>query len=65
MSEITEDAQVFGVGRWVYCKQHMLPHTTGWCTVSPMDKLLLDATDREAAFAEARGKGLEIYGEAK
>jgi hypothetical protein len=59
----TEDAREFGVDRWVYCKWHLRPHTTGWCTASASGKILLDARDHDAAYAEARAKGLKIYGE--
>ena len=61
--EQTEDEKAFGKDRWVYCKQHLRPHGTGWCTVSPRDKILLDAKDREAAYAEFRSKGWDIFGE--
>jgi len=57
----TEDAKVFGPEAWVYCKQHLRPHSTGWCTVPLRDKTLLKAKDREDAYAEARDKGLMIY----
>jgi hypothetical protein len=63
MYEPDEDTKAFGEGRWVYCSSHMAPHTTGWCTVSPRDKTLLDARDREAAYAECRAKGFDLYGE--
>ena len=59
----TKDAETFGADRWVYCKSHVRPHTTGWCTVHVDDKVPLDATTREAAYAEARAKGFKIYGE--
>ena len=59
----TEDAKVFGPNAWVYCREHLRPHSTGWCTVFVRDKVLLDAKYEEAAYAEARAKGLKIYGE--
>lgn len=65
MADPDEDAKVFGEGRYVYCNQHMHPHTTGWCTVSPRNKTLLEATERDAAYAECRAKGFELYGETK
>ena len=63
MTERTEDEIKFGSGRYVYCKSHLRPHTTGWCTVNPEDKILLDATDRDGAYSEVRAKGWKIYGE--
>lgn len=60
---MTEDEITFGAERYVYCKQHMRPHGTGWCTVSPDNKVLLDATERDAAYEEARAKGFKIYEE--
>lgn len=61
MTDITDDERKFGRDRWVYCSQHVRPHTTGWCTVSVNDKVPLDAKDRETAFAEARSKGFRIF----
>lgn len=61
--EPTEDALVFGPAAWVYCTAHFRPHTTGWCTVPPRKKNLLDATDRDAAYAEVRARGWPIHGE--
>lgn len=58
-----EDARVFGVGAWVYCNQHMRPHLTGWCTVSPRNKTKLDATNDKAAYEECRLKRFELFGE--
>lgn len=60
MSE-KDDAKVFGVNAWVYCKSHMRPHTTGWCTVFPEDKIALSAKEQNAAYAECRAKGYELY----
>lgn len=61
MSEQTEDEKEFGADRWVYCKQHLRPHVTGWCTVSNKDKIALNAKTRDEAYAEARIRGLKIY----
>lgn len=36
MSETTEDTIL---GDWVYCRQHMAPHRSGWCTVDLRDKV--------------------------
>jgi len=51
------------MGEWVYCAQHLRPHSTGWCTVSVRDKTPLEAIDREAAYEECRRRGLRIEGE--
>jgi hypothetical protein len=50
------------LGAWCYCKAHVGPHSTGWCTVGVGDKIALNATDRDSAFAEVRDMGLPIYG---
>jgi len=57
---IKEDIQ-FGKDAWVYCNQHMRPHSTGWCTVSVRDKTLLDAASYESAVEECKARGLELY----
>lgn len=36
---MTDDERVFGAGAWVYCRQHMIAHQTGWCGVSVTEKL--------------------------
>jgi hypothetical protein len=51
------------MGEWVYCSQHVRPHTTGWCTVDPRNKTPLKATTYEDAKEEVRSMGLPIYGE--
>lgn len=30
---------VFGENAWIYCRQHMRPHLTGWCGVDVRDKV--------------------------
>jgi hypothetical protein len=65
MSQKEKDAEVFGENAWVYCQSHMRPHGTGWCSVPPSSKIKLDATEREAAYAECRAKGFDLYGETK
>ncbi len=57
---MTEDSKAFGGDRWVYCRQHMNPHTTGWCSVRLEDKVLLDATNMEDAIKECQGEGVCI-----
>ena len=59
--KVTEDAKKFGADVWVYCRQHLRPHQTGWCTVSVDQKVLLEATSAEAAYAECKQKGFHIY----
>jgi hypothetical protein len=56
-----KDSREFGKDAWVYCSQHMRPHTTGWCTVSNKNKIRLEATNAEAAYAECEQKGLALY----
>lgn len=51
------------MGRFVYCKAHVSPHSTGWRTVPPDDKIPLKAQIDKDAFAGARAMGLPIYGE--
>lgn len=52
------------MGAYVYCTQHVGPHSTGWCTVPAYMKLRLKATTLEDAAAETRANGWRIYGEA-
>lgn len=47
-----------GMGAWVYCKQHVRPHETGWCTVDVRDKVALKALTAEEALAEVEARGL-------
>ena len=63
-----EDAKVFGENQWVYCRQHMKPHATGWCSVSVNDKLGLgisgnDTQAAKDAYEKCREWNLPIYGE--
>lgn len=58
--EKLKDQEVFGDDRWVYCRSHVRPHRTGWCTVHPDDKVLLEATTAEEARKECERKGLKI-----
>lgn len=51
------------LGKFVYCKQHVRPHSTGWCTVGAYDKVPLTAETEVDAIAECRERGLKIYGE--
>lgn len=58
---MTEDEQQFGTDVWIYCKSHVNPHTTGWCTVPVGGKIRLDATTRLEAENECREKGLPLF----
>lgn len=51
----------FGENRYVYCAQHLAPHTTGWCTVPNREKTLLEALNYNDALEECRQKGLKLY----
>jgi hypothetical protein len=49
------------MGKYVYCRAHVGPHATGWCTVPPEDKIALKATTAEDAYAEVKANGWRIY----
>jgi hypothetical protein len=59
----TEDEKAFGRNRLVYCKQHLRPHSTGWCSVHNGEKVALDAVDPKGAYEECRRKGFKTLGE--
>lgn len=61
MPEITEDETYFGRGVYVYCDQHLRPHSTGWCTVSVKHKVGLSADTIESAYAECESRGFKIF----
>ncbi len=61
----TSDAAAFGRDAWVYCSQHMRPHATGWCSVSPRDKVGLGVTDAKAAYEKCRAWGFPLYEDIK
>ena len=42
------------MGEYVFCKQHLYTHTTGWCTVPADQKIALKARNIRDAEAEAR-----------
>lgn len=58
---LTPDETVFGRKRWVYCSQHMRPHTTGWCSVSPRLKIALEAMSGEEAYKECTDRDFPLY----
>ena len=57
---VKEDLDM-GKDAWIYCSQHMCPHTTGWCTANVRDKTLLEATNYKDAAEECRKRGFELY----
>lgn len=57
----TEDEIAFGKDAWVYCSQHCRPHQTGWCTVSPRDKVGLGVKTAEEAYTKCRTWGFGLY----
>lgn len=61
--ETTDDELRFGADKWVYCKAHVRPHTTGWCTVPHTEKVLLKSTNYHDARQETKDLGFKIYGE--
>jgi hypothetical protein len=58
---MTDDERFFGSGVWVYCKSHVNPHTTGWCTVRLNEKTKLNAITYEEAVDECRQKGYPLF----
>jgi len=65
-SEDAEKSDDTIFGDWVYCSQHLGPHTTGWCTVNNMNKVGLGIVGKTAESAKAAGNkckhlGLKIY----
>jgi hypothetical protein len=63
--DLTEDEIAFGKGAWVYCTQHMRPHQTGWCSVSPSDKVGLGVTNAKNAVAKCRSWRFLLYSDVK
>lgn len=57
----TEDEIAFGKDAWVYCRQHVRPHETGWCGVSPRDKVGLGVKTAEEAYEKCHSWGFEIF----
>ncbi len=48
------------MGKWVWCKEHLRAHQTGWCTVSPDRKVALKATTVEEVASEVRERSKTI-----
>lgn len=61
LKDEAEDVAAFGRGAWVYCNQHMRPHLTGWCSVSPRDKVGLGVKTAEEAYDKCRAWGFPLY----
>lgn len=57
----TEDQIAFGRNSWVYCRQHLRPHKTGWCSVPNFNKTKLDATTDLNAHQECIRRGFYVY----
>lgn len=55
----TEDVAAFGRDAWVYCNQHRQAHETGWCSVSPRDKVGLGVTTEREAQEKCRAWGFQ------
>ena len=55
------DVAAFGRGAWVYCNQHVKPHQTGWCSISPRDKIGLGVATAKEAYAKCEAWGLKIF----
>lgn len=49
------------LGAYCYCRSHVGPHETGWCTVPVYDKLPLKATTHAEAVAECRALNWKVY----
>lgn len=56
-----EDVAAFGRAAWIYCRQHMKAHQTGWCSVSARDKIGLGVATAQEATEKCREWGLELY----
>lgn len=57
----TEDVVAFGRDAWVYCRQHMKAHQTGWCSVGAHDKVALGVTTANEAINKCREWGFALY----
>lgn len=63
MTDIVQpDAEL---GAWVYCKSHVGPHETGWCSVDVKNKIALDLpamASRKDANELVWSMGLPVHG---
>lgn len=46
---------------WVYCTQHLAPHSPGWCTVPVEMKIPLEGKSFKDCAAECRKKGFKLF----
>lgn len=61
MPDEAEDAKTFGRDTFVYCRQHLNPHSTGWCTVDVSDKVGLGVTTYEEAREKCQDWGFKLF----
>lgn len=52
----------YEMGDFVYCRPHVSPHSTGWCSVDIRDKIPLAAKTSDEAVAEVKKFGWPIFG---
>lgn len=62
---MTDDEEQWGPDAWVYCNQHLKPHSTGWCTVDVKDKVCLAVDSQEDAYRLCREWGFPLHGEGR
>lgn len=55
-----EDFQVFGEG-FVYCFEHVNPHSTGWCTVPVHRKVGLGVKTHAEAIQKCQQLGFKLF----
>jgi hypothetical protein len=60
-SDETEDVTAFGRDVWVYCRQHMKVHQTGWCSVGVYDKIGLGVKTAQEGIEKCREWALPLY----
>jgi len=58
--EDVEDYKTFGED-FVYCRQHLRPHSTGWCTVSVSEKIALGVPTTEEAYKKCESFKLKVF----
>lgn len=49
------------MGAFVYCASHLRAHSTGWCTVGPLNKIPMPGATWQAAHAVADRLGLDFF----
>jgi hypothetical protein len=55
------DVAAFGRGAWIYCRSHVKPHLTGWCSCGVYDKIGLGVSTAKEAYAKCEEWGLKIF----